>query len=390
MVVGFEFLDQEPIKNVITNLNFKIDKTIYFGYAADISKCEETLTGFLSKYCGVSEVEFVKVPKGKLQETLEIMRSTVQKEKSAGNQIFFDITGGEALPLVAFGMISVETETPMHYYNIERSTLKELDEGASQDISKTIPRRIVPFTIEMLIELRGGAIKKSSTKSNKKLDDVNSLRESEKLIRIFDKHIGRWSNLTSAIRTSLRNDGDGVYHVDYNKVADHYYPKFVQQVKGFIKDCADERLIQMFTNDSGEGRFSFASSFVKKNLLEDGAVLELRTCLMLRKKYGDAQAGVHVDWNGVIDETVDVINEVDVISIDGYTPIIVSCKCGNSANMGALYELETVANRFGGKYARKILVSAKDMTETDKKRAKEMGIEVEILDGSVKVKNYDD
>lgn len=46
----------------------------------------------------------------------------------------------------------------------------------------------------------------------------------------------------------------------------------------------------------------------------------------------------------------------------------------------ALYELETVANRFVGKYAKKVLVTAKEVAPGHLLRAKEMGIEVRRAD----------
>ncbi len=42
----------------------------------------------------------------------------------------------------------------------------------------------------------------------------------------------------------------------------------------------------------------------------------------------------------------------------------------------ALYELDAVARRFGGKYAKKVLVSAQDLADVYLERADEMGIEV--------------
>ncbi len=48
---------------------------------------------------------------------------------------------------------------------------------------------------------------------------------------------------------------------------------------------------------------------------------------------------------------------------------------GNNA-LYALYELETVASRFGGKYAKKVLVSVKKLSAPYLQRAREMGIEV--------------
>ena len=43
------------------------------------------------------------------------MRKEIQYEKSQNNQIYFDITGGESLILVAFGMLSKEFESIIAY-----------------------------------------------------------------------------------------------------------------------------------------------------------------------------------------------------------------------------------------------------------------------------------
>lgn len=49
---------------------------------------------------------------------------------------------------------------------------------------------------------------------------------------------------------------------------------------------------------------------------------------------------------------------------------------GGQQVLHALYELETVASRFGGKYAKKVLVTANELGDAYMERAKEMGIEV--------------
>ena len=53
MIVNIEFLDNEPIENVISSLHFKIDKTIFFGFADVIEEKKEVTKNFLKKYCGV-------------------------------------------------------------------------------------------------------------------------------------------------------------------------------------------------------------------------------------------------------------------------------------------------------------------------------------------------
>ena len=50
MVVVFEFLSEEPIENLITCMNFKVDKLVLFGnYDRVISQKEKTEC-FLKKY----------------------------------------------------------------------------------------------------------------------------------------------------------------------------------------------------------------------------------------------------------------------------------------------------------------------------------------------------
>ena len=388
MFVVFEFLDNEPLDNVITSLNFKVDKTVYFGYSDTIGKQRDKLTEFLRKYCDNQTAEFITVPRNKLDDTLSIMRDAINIERNGDNTIFFDVTGGEEIPLVAFGILSTEFDTPMHVFNIERNKLKEQEDGADKEISRVVPRRTVEFDIDAHIELMGGSIKTDLRKRSKLLDDEDSIREAKQIIDLFNKHTGDWTRLIHAFRSSICDDGDGYYHVDYNRTADHYYPLMVKNLKNFLSQMAESGIIRMSGNDSAEKRFAFASESLHCNMLEEGAALELLTCLDFREKYKYAQAGVAVDWDGITDSGKDVENEVDVIALDGFIPIIVSCKCGNQANKDALYELDSIARRFGGKYAKRVMVSAKNMMPADIERANEMGIEVRIINKNTIVKNY--
>ena len=51
MNINIEFLDVEPIENVITCMHHKMDKVIYFGYENIVQKYEKRTRDFLEKYC---------------------------------------------------------------------------------------------------------------------------------------------------------------------------------------------------------------------------------------------------------------------------------------------------------------------------------------------------
>jgi len=53
MVVVFEFLSREPIENVITAMNFQVDRLVFFGNHEDIISQKEKTENFLRKYCAV-------------------------------------------------------------------------------------------------------------------------------------------------------------------------------------------------------------------------------------------------------------------------------------------------------------------------------------------------
>ena len=107
---------------------------------------------------------------------------------------------------------------------------------------------------------------------------------------------------------------------------------------------------------------------------EDGAYL-----------FTDGMTGVLLDWDGVVhdDWSMETQNEVDVILMRGLVPIFISCKNG-AIDEGELYKLHTVAQRFGGAYARKVLVATSldrsaHSREALLRRARNMGITV--IDG---------
>ena len=78
--------------------------------------------------------------------------------------------------------------------------------------------------------------------------------------------------------------------------------------------------------------------------------------------------GVSIDWDGVLQHPAqqlpDTRNEIDVVLIHGTTPLFISCKNG-SIGEEELYKLHTVATRFGGPHAKKMLIA----TELNKKSA---------------------
>ena len=101
--------------------------------------------------------------------------------------------------------------------------------------------------------------------------------------------------------------------------------------------------------------------------------------------YNDVANGVVIDWDGefhneAVEALYDTENEIDVLLMHGVVPVFVSCKNG-AVSSDELYKLNTVAERFGGQYAKRVLVATalESMGESGKyirQRAKDMNIKL--------------
>jgi len=383
MYVNVEFLGDEPIENVITGMHFRMDKTIYFGYSDMLEKHKYNTDRFLRKYCGVECTEFHALSKWNLQSVLEKMRSVLKNEYNAGNTVFFDITGGENLVLLAFGILSKEFKTPMHLYDVEKDKLIELDEGVDVSVSRTVPRQSVKMDLDKWIQMRGGVINYRRHKKLKSVSDPNFEADLEAIWKVSKSYGHEWNAFADFLKQYCQPE-DSLYFVGNAKkiedaLAKNNNPrlKTAKKWNAMLEDCQRAGILLDVEHRDGLYRFTYKNDSVKSCLCDPGSILELHVFLQERKTSDDCRVGVHVDWDGVIQDKAneDVLNEVDVLTLHGNIPTFISCKNG-SVNQMALYELETIAEKFGGKYAKKVLAAPQGVYGAHALRAEEMSIDL--------------
>ena len=418
MVVVFEFLSREPIENVITAMNFQVDKLVFFGNHEDIISQKERTENFLRKYCAVQSIIFLPLSGSNLQSVLQTMRKEIELELSKNAKLFFDITGGESLMLVAFGMLSREYETPMHMFDIYKGKLLELNaeslhyderntEAIKKDnrnaddsalaspnekrhlsISSIATKRPVPMTLDKLIEMHGGVINYKLQKEIKDVPDEESREDILKIRKVMKLHSEHWNPFSEFLRENMNPDEEGrVYRKEstvLKALADSSNKlKSAHKFYQIMEDLARAGAILDLKHSEGKYQFRFKNKAIKGYLWDGGSILELYSYLQEKEHSDECRVGVHLDWDGVLEgpSGIDVLNEIDVLSLQGYIPSFISCKSGKLSPqqcLHALYELDTVAHRFGGKYAKKRLVVTSEINEVYQERALEMGIELKV------------
>lgn len=386
MIINYEFLSEEAIENVITCMNYKVDKVVFFGFYDTIVKQKKQTEFFLKNNCGVKKVNFISLSQRDLVSVYNTMELEVQRDSGTGNLQFFDISGGESLILVAFGMLAKEYKLPMHIYDIVRNHLIELEEGALTSISSMAEKQNVVISIDQYIRLRGGVITSAISSKSYRLSDVEFEVDTERAWSVVKKYNELWNPFSHFITSMI--DSDDSLDISGNKQAlkaklnkssnqlDTY-----DELEAILADLIKIGIIV----DKGSNDTTLSMQFKNSELMEcikkSGNILELHTYRTMKNSFDESLIDICIDWDGVIHAATDedVSNEIDVIGMSGVIPTFISCKSGKmTGNQGlhAMYELLTIKERFGGKYSRMILAVAQKMSKANELRAKEMGIEV--------------
>lgn len=386
MIVNFEFFDEDPIENVITNLNYRIDKTVFFCYEGLPKVRQSQVADFLKTVCGAKEVEFCAVDSIDLNAIVDAISDKVDEELGADNQIFFDLTGGESLPLVAFGIVAKELMAPMHMYNVRSGEMYEYGYDDALLLSQAAEYDPLYLNLDEFISLYGGEVNYRLHKDVKNAESQEDAVDIENTWKIYSKYSEKWSPYCVLLRKFVPDASLCAVMDDSQMIKEAQKLKNIGSTnafKKFLDECEELDLIRTISKENGVRKFRYKTEQIKNYFWDSGSILEMYAFLQEARKedINDCRVGVHIDWDGVIHKATeeDVLNEIDIMTICNNLPTFISCKIGNVDQM-ALYELEAVANRFGGKYAKKVLVTAKDLSQAHLLRAKEMGIEVRKME----------
>ena len=383
MNVNIELFDKEPIENLITCLNFQIDKVVYFGYF-DVMTQEaiENTQKSLKKMCGDVETEFIEVSRKELFKVVDALERVVERETKAGNKCFFDLTGGEDLVLVAMGILSTKYDCPMHRFEISTGTLRMMNRFEVPGIETVLEKRNLKLTLDDIIGFQGGVLFYDEEQEYQKhLDEDEFLADIKAMWSIASTDNRKWNALCGVIKEC--ND-----YVDEDcrvTVPKRYLENVAMQVRrigsferlySYLERLERKGVLYDVKEEENKVLFTYKNESIHEILTDAGKLLELVTYFQkkLSGRYEDCRTGIKIDWDGIHkNDKTDVRNEIDVMLLEGYTPIFISCKNGKVDQI-PLYELDTVADRFGGKYVKKQMSLGEKMHVTHFCRAKEMDI----------------
>lgn len=369
-------LSSEAIENCVTCLNYHFDKVIFFGYKEIIDEESINISTFLKKDLFVSNVKYYEL-NNDLDEIENSINTLINND-----EYYIDITGSDGICQIALSNVGYRKNIPMHIYDVKSGQVFNIDKnikGSILDLNK----RIIKLNINKYIKMLGGIVLKNRHKDNK--TNVND-KNIQRLIEIKHKYNDIWTAFCFVMQQIKSNSLHSPLKAFSTNIKELLYlcrgRIKEKELYNILNDLSENKLINNYNNDYYIISFDYCSMNVMQSILEAGAILEEEVYKHESKDSDDCEIGIHLDWDGVIGSGSDgdVINEIDVLRLDQYVLTFISCKNTKRIDKNALYELETVTRRFGGKYAKMKLVSDASISITDKQRAKLIGIELITLD----------
>lgn len=391
-----EFYDRQGVRNVCTSLIDPPQRVILLGDDYDLMNKHLAYYRRVFADRGI-DVQFScrSVSKSNLQHGVQMISRIVEEY----DDCVFDITGGTEMLLLALGMVCArhpEKNIQIHKVNIRNNAIYDCDmDGVT--ICKQTPR----LTVEENIRIYGGDVVYGQLGEDRTYRWDMSEDFCQDIQRMWDicrADVRLWNvqiNLFEAIESAGTAEGlttsawRGALEQQLQQSWSRYKP-----VKGFINSLQKAGLLTFFEDGDDLVTISYKNHQVKQCLNKAGLALEMKmylTALQLRQKdgspvYNDAMNGVVIDWDGQFhDEEVEHIcdteNEIDVLLMHDVVPVFVSCKNG-LFTADELYKLSTVAQRFGGQEAKKVLIATSldrmgPGAEYLRQRARDMNIRLE-------------
>lgn len=370
-----EIFDENQIENVIAGLTFNVRKVIFIGYDFIMTpgRIEDVKRIFRKKSPGTT-LYFEIVQKYDFEGNIKKLEHIVKSNE----ECVFDVSGGKEILLACVGTVAFQNKIPIIQFDVE--TGKFISVYCANEYERFSD---VTLSFKETVHLNGGTVVETTNNDFRWQLNKEFKNDLQSMWDICRKDCAKWNKHTN-ILASFESETPYSLNVTGNK-------ERLNPDRDFLDLLIENKLIKNYYEDGRNIYFSYKNEAVKRTLIKSGNLLELYTYMLLHEienenegYYDDILTGVVVDWDGIVYRRfpypADTQNELDIVVMRDSVPVFVSCKNGE-VHKEALYELDIVADKFGGKYAKKVLVSTyMSFNEKGRKhlktRANDMNIEL--------------
>lgn len=350
-----EFYDPDDLDNTLSLFVYAPERVVYIvPEGTDCAGMERRYQSVLVRHGITVTMRFLTVD---LYSFSGIRRALVSLIRDGG-EFVFDMTGGNDISLAAMGAVGVENKIPLLRFEPE-SKRPHWYLGKCPFEKQRTPN----LKCEDWFALYGAKFS-ADNRAFEEWDMNEELgRDVRALWQFCARDVQGWNDDCGfPARLAYRSGDKDPLTVSLPAESFKKEMRRPKWDKDFLLYLQEHGLILNLTVDEQRVSFTFKNEQVLRILKKAGNLLELYTCYtaLATGNYQDCRIGVFINWDGMDAGRKrsgwETTNELDVFLIRGCTPMFISCKNGEVRN-DALYELQSIADRFGGKHVKKALVS---------------------------------
>ncbi len=357
-----ECFHREPVENIIACLRLEPEEVIFLGDEEIMANSIARYREFLKDRKLSTRVLTENVALDNIPDIVRVLSGVLETRDNC----VIDITGGEETVLLAVGSVYADlSEEKRNHVNIQKFPIASAAALDCDADGVVFPGKRVSLSVEELIFLHGGKTHPRTEQPHPHATPAeiahlwhlmrHDAKHWNKALTVLGEFESR-SYLASPVFLPLA-PLSGVISEFNEKLA---------LLREFLGTLAEHGLI---ANSSTEStlHYSYKSPLIAYCMKKAGNILEVKTLLEARQLqvegktyFDDCLMSVTIDWDSPEEDSpkklAETRNEVDLVAVKGMIPLFVSCKNGNIGD-DELYKLHTVAQQFGSRNARKLLIA---------------------------------
>ena len=364
--VLIEFYDNGSLENIISLEEDRYAGVVYlfFADAGDPTDDEiNVLRSFIRRRFRIP-AEFLPIR----EKSIASVCATFDRILSTKEACVIDMTGGPEIFSAAAGYYVAQNPhkaVSLQQYDIRRDRLVFRHPESDR------PLRRPELSVAECVALQGAVVMHSSP-----YDAADAVMEAE-ILRLWELVCDvpkQWNHFCSLPGYSRTQSGNRFEKCVSSQHEADSYQTVAERLRR--RGILQNETTQVVKNKKYR---SFALNVPKEARTlyrKGGNLLELYCALAVSRAGGfhDCHVSVSLDWDSrILRHTPDVRNEIDVMSVYGHIPVLISCKNTKIENE-YLYEIMIMAKHYGGRYARPVIVSSVENLPNIALRAREMGI----------------
>jgi len=375
MMVLIELFDRsEPINNVITLSAFRPDVLALIGDGnVGKQRVQKRMDGYIAASGLNCRVEYVPCRGYDLQQVTDCLRGVI--EKYGAENCVIDVIGGSEILLLSAGICCGEYDA-LRIVTQKKRTDEFVwlrGEGASPCQEQ------LNISLKQIIALAGGELVRNARANRDTFEDT-FVALIPKVFAVYMKHRAYWAEFVLYMQRMNQPEYMNGESCTFSAPRVFYVGRRrVDPDEEIFRDLAACGAITVFQADQDMFHARFASETVLKYLCDVGAWLELYAYVLFQRSglFHEVQMSAVVSWDDDSDKQ-DVINEIDLIALDGRRQWFISCKTALPDNM-VLNEIAALTAHFGSEMAVPVLITASNLEKESPgvyRRAAEMGVYV--------------